>query len=547
MRQYRGKVLAALWKDRHVTVKAVLTALALAPLTAWTGHGPPVPAVHSQTRGVTGMIVSAVGGKCLTISPGSPGKTLPAAVLTGGGACPFGSAQLWTLPADNTIRSMGKCLTAGSKANGTGVALATCNGSRGQFWEADGVVQVAGTEVINPWSGKCMTDPNGSTLGLIQVRIYACSRSAAQTWYLPPTGVAASVIPGQAETSLSVAKARRAATAQTPAGFTPTTLQHAYHLKASRGSGRTVAIVDAYDDPNAESDLATYRSTYGLPACTTANGCFRKVGQNGGTSYPAADAGWAAEISLDLDMVSAICPNCHILLAEASSSELSDLGAAVNRAVSLGARFVSNSYGGDESASDIGYDSKFFNHPGVAITVSAGDSGYGVSYPAASRYVTAVGGTSLKPGSNSRGWTETVWGGGSGGGTGSGCSADDAKPTWQKDTGCTRRTIADVAAVADPDTGVAVYDTYQANGWAVYGGTSVASPIIAAVYALAGTPARGSYPASYPYAHASSELNHVTSGSNGSCSPAYLCTAGPGYNGPTGLGTPNGYTAFASP
>ncbi len=295
------------------------------------------------------------------------------------------------------------------------------------------------------------------------------------------------------------------------------------------------------------SDLATYRSTYGLPACTTANGCFRKVGQNGGTSYPAADAGWAAEISLDLDMVSAICPHCHILLAEASSSELSDLGAAVNRAVSLGARFVSNSYGGDESASDIGYDSKFFNHPGVAITVSAGDSGYGVSYPAASRYVTAVGGTSLKPGSNARGWTETVWGGGSGGGTGSGCSADDAKPTWQKDTGCTRRTIADVAAVADPNTGVAVYDTYQANGWAVYGGTSVASPIIAAVYALAGTPTRGSYPASYPYAHAPAELNNVTSGSDGSCSPAYLCMAGPGYNGPTGLGTPDGYTAFTAP
>ena len=240
-------------------------------------------------------------------------------------------------------------------------------------------------------------------------------------------------------------------------------------------------------------------------------------------------------------------PNCHILLVEASSSELSDLGAAVNRAVSLGARFVSNSYGGDESSSDIGYDSKFFNHPGVAITVSAGDSGYGVSYPASSRYVTAVGGTSLKPGSNSRGWTETVWGGGSGGGTGSGCSAYDAKPTWQKDKGCTRRTVADVSAVADPNTGVAVYDTYQANGWAVYGGTSVSSPIIASVYALAGTPPRGSYPANYPYAHAPSELNDVTSGSNGSCSPAYLCTAGPGYNGPTGLGTPNGYTAFAAP
>ncbi|HUK67644.1 MAG TPA: S53 family peptidase [Streptosporangiaceae bacterium] len=339
---------------------------------------------------------------------------------------------------------------------------------------------------------------------------------------------------------------RGAVTRQTPSGFGPTTLQHAYNLKASRGSGRTVAIVDANDDPNAESDLAAYRSYYRLSACTTANGCFRKVDENGGTSYPKADSGWAAEISLDLDMVSAICPNCHILLVEASSSQISDLGAAVNRAVSLGARFVSNSYGGDESSSDSSYDSQYFNHPGVAITVSAGDNGYGVSYPAASRYVTSVGGTSLTSSSNSRGWTETVWGGGSEGGTGSGCSADDAKPSWQQDPGCAKRTVADVSAVADPDTGVAVYDTYQSNGWAVYGGTSVASPIIAAVYALAGTPAWGSYPASYPYAHTSA-LNDVTSGKNGSCSPSYLCTAGPGFDGPTGLGTPNGYTAFAAP
>jgi hypothetical protein len=337
-----------------------------------------------------------------------------------------------------------------------------------------------------------------------------------------------------------------AATPQMPAGFGPTTLQHAYNLKASRGSGRTVAIVDAYDDPDAESDLATYRSNYSLPACTTANGCFRKADENGGTSYPKGDPGWAAEISLDLDMVSAICPNCHILLVEASSSYISDLGKAVNTAVSLGARFVSNSYGGDESSSDSSYDNLYYNHPGVAITASAGDSGYGVSYPAASQYVTSVGGTSLKPGSTPRGWTETAWGGGSDGGTGSGCSADDTKPSWQKDTGCAKRTVADASAVADPSTGVAVYDTYQSNGWAVYGGTSVASPIIAAVYALAGTPTRSSYPASYPYARTSA-LNDVTSGENGSCSPSYLCTAGPGYDGPTGLGTPDGYTAFAAP
>jgi subtilase family serine protease len=333
-----------------------------------------------------------------------------------------------------------------------------------------------------------------------------------------------------------------------PLGYGPSSLRRAYGLPSGRGSGRTVAIVDAYDNPNAESDLATYRATFGLPSCTTANGCFRKVNQNGGTSYPNADSGWAAEISLDLDMVSAICPQCHILLVEASSASIRDLGTAVNRAVSLGARFVSNSYGAEESSSDTSYDGLYFNHPGVAITVSAGDGGYATAYPASSRYVTAVGGTSLRSSSTDRGYTETAWGSSSGqnGGTGSGCSGYDAKPSWQADTGCSRRTIADVSAVADPDTGVAVYDTYQSGGWAVYGGTSASSPIIAATYAIAGTPLSTSYPSSYPYSHQSA-LNDVTSGTNGSCSRSYLCTAGPGYDGPTGLGTPNGYAAFARP
>jgi hypothetical protein len=153
----------------------------------------------------------------------------------------------------------------------------------------------------------------------------------------------------------------------------------------------------------------------------------------------------------------------------------------VNTAVGLGAKFVSNSYGGSESSSDTSYDTSYFNHPGVAITVSSGDSGYGVEYPAASKYVTAVGGTSLSKASNTRGWTESAWSTSSREGAGSGCSAYDAKPTWQTDTGCTRRTVADVSAVADPATGVAVYQTYGANGWTVYGGTSVASPLIAAV------------------------------------------------------------------
>ncbi|WP_374228738.1 peptidase S8 [Streptomyces sp. ET3-23] len=329
----------------------------------------------------------------------------------------------------------------------------------------------------------------------------------------------------------------------TPSGYGPADLLSAYNLPAGGGSGQTIAIVDAYNDPNAESDLATYRSQYGLPACTTANGCFRKTDEHGGTSYPRNSTGWAGEISLDLDMVSAIAPNAHIILVEAKTASTADLGTAVNTAVRLGAQYVSNSYGGPESASDASYDESYYNHPGVVITASSGDSGYGVEYPAASQYVTAVGGTSLKRDSSSRGWNESVWNTSSTEGTGSGCSAYDTKPAWQTDGGCAQRTVADVAAVADPATGVAVYQTYGGSGWSVYGGTSAASPIIASVYADAGTPSAGSYPSSFPYAHTGS-LNDVTSGSTTTCSPSYLCTAGPGFDGPTGLGTPNGLAAF---
>ncbi|MEU6666681.1 S53 family peptidase [Streptomyces sp. NPDC046727] len=339
------------------------------------------------------------------------------------------------------------------------------------------------------------------------------------------------------------------AAAADPTGYGPSDLQDAYGLTsaAAGGSGETIAIVDAYDDPNAAADLAKYRSHYGLPSCTTANGCFKKVGQTGSTtSLPTADSGWAEEESLDLDMASAVCPNCNILLVEAKSASTANLGTAVNEAVKLGAKYVSNSYGGSESSSDSTYDSSYFNHPGVAITVSAGDEGYGAEYPAASKYVTAVGGTALKTSSTTRGWTETVWNTSSTEGTGSGCSSYDAKPSWQTDTGCARRTVADVSAVADPATGVSVYDSYGVTaGWYTFGGTSASAPIIAGVYALAGTPSSGSYPAEFPYrAAGTSALNDVISGSNGSCSTGYLCTAASGYDGPTGWGTPEGTDAF---
>jgi subtilase family serine protease len=330
------------------------------------------------------------------------------------------------------------------------------------------------------------------------------------------------------------AKPRAAAT---PSGYGAADLQGAYRLSATGGAGRTIAIVDAYDDPTAEADLATYRSQYGLPACTTANGCFRKVNQTGGSTPPAVDGGWAQEISLDLDMASATCPSCHILLVEATSSAFTNLGRAEDTAASLGASAISNSYGGSEFSGETSSTyNGHFNHPGIAITVSSGDSGYGVEFPAASQYVTAVGGTSLRRGGGTRGWTETAWSG-----AGSGCSGFVAKPTWQHDSGCTRRTVADVSAVADPATGVAVYDStrYQgSSGWMVFGGTSASAPIIAGAFAQGGHSAP-----STPYA-STAALFDVTSGSNGACSVAYLCTAGAGYDGPTGLGTPNGTGAF---
>jgi subtilase family serine protease len=328
--------------------------------------------------------------------------------------------------------------------------------------------------------------------------------------------------------------------ASSPGGYNPADLQSAYKLSSSGGSGQTVAIVDAYDDPNAEADIGVYRSQFGIAACTTANGCFKKVNQTGGTSYPRSNGGWAQEISLDLDMVSAICPNCHIMLVEASSNSNANLATAVNYAASVsGVVAISNSYGGAESSGETSTDSSY-NHPGIAITASSGDGGYGVEYPAASPYVTAVGGTSLSRASNTRGWTETVWSG-----AGSGCSKYEAKPSWQHDTGCSNRTVADVSADADPNTGVSVYDSFSyhgASGWLVFGGTSVASPIIASVYADAGNTGSINY-GSYPYSHTSS-LFDVTSGSNGSCGGTYLCTGEVGYDGPTGLGTPNGTGGF---
>jgi hypothetical protein len=329
-----------------------------------------------------------------------------------------------------------------------------------------------------------------------------------------------------------------------PGGYGPSALQDAYALpSATAGAGQTVAIVDAFDNPQAEADLAVYRAQFGLPPCTTANGCFRKVDQRGGTDYPAPSQEWAGEISLDVDMVSAVCPSCNILLVEGDDASFESLGAAVDEAVTLGAKYVSNSYGDQlgEFPEDLGFNA-YYDHPGVVITASSGDWGYGAIYPASAPGVTAVGGTTLlRNGSGT--WTESVWGG-----AGSGCSRYQDKPAWQSDSGCAKRTVSDVSAVADPNTGVAVYNDYGVGGWNVYGGTSASAPIIAATYALAGAPQAGTNPAQYPYdsrtVGAAQELTDVTSGINGGCSPAYLCTGVEGYDGPTGLGTPHGVGAF---
>jgi subtilase family serine protease len=325
-----------------------------------------------------------------------------------------------------------------------------------------------------------------------------------------------------------------------PAGYGPADLKSAYQLPATGGANQTVAIVDAGDDATAEADLGVYRSTYGLPACTTANGCFRKVDEQGKAGPLPTNQGWGIEISLDLDMVSAACPGCHILLVEGDSASFNDLGTSENTAVALGANEVSNSYGGTEFNGSNAYAADY-THPGVAILASSGDSGYGVANtPAAYQSVVAVGGTTLTKATNARGWTETAWAGSS-----SGCSAWVDKPSWQTDPNCPGRMVADVAADADPNTGPAIYDAFDGIGWAVVGGTSASSPFIAGVIGLAGNP--GQYPnASYFYAHAG-QLNDVTSGNNSGsedCGGDYQCNAGPGYDGPTGNGTPKGITAF---
>jgi subtilase family serine protease len=333
-----------------------------------------------------------------------------------------------------------------------------------------------------------------------------------------------------------------------PSGFGPAQFHGAYSLPNTAPNNQTIAIVDAYDDPTAKADLDMFNSTFGLPAFPSCGGsvttsCFQKVNQNGSASQlPRKSAGWALEISLDVQVAHEICQNCKILLVEARTNSFSNLSTAVNTAASLGATVISNSYGGSDSGPRSAY-----NHSGIAITASSGDGGYGVESPASFNTVVGVGGTTLSLGASNTYGSEKVWSG-----AGSGCSSLNTARAFQTSasgwpaTGCgTKRGVADVAADADPATGAAVYDStsYQGRkGWFQVGGTSLSAPLIAAVFALAGNAASAAYPASIPYGHATS-LHDVTTGSNGSCTTT-MCKGAAGYDGPTGIGTPNGTGGF---
>jgi hypothetical protein len=321
-------------------------------------------------------------------------------------------------------------------------------------------------------------------------------------------------------------------------GFSPVDLRAAYGLPGQGGAGLTIAITVAYDYPTAASDLATYRQTYGLPPCTSASGCFKKVNQEGKAGdYPQANPGWAAEAALDLDMASAACPECKLLLVEADDNGYENLPRAVATAAKLGADVISNSWGGEEFSGEAAFD-PYLRHPGVPVLFASGDAGFSAEYPAASPEVIAVGGTSLSSDGGARGWRESAWIG-----AGSGCSGYEPKPEWQTDSGCSTRTIADVAAVADPETPVSVYDTYAGyGGWLLFGGTSASTPLMAGVEALATSDERAAGAALFWERGPAGALFDVTEGRNGHCEPplVYVCRAGLGYDGPTGWGTPGG-------
>ena len=333
-----------------------------------------------------------------------------------------------------------------------------------------------------------------------------------------------------------------------PTGLTPQQTRHAYgfDLINNQGAGQTIGIVDAYDDPNIESDLGVFDATFALPSCTTSNGCFQKVYASG--SKPRKNSGWALEISLDVEWAHAIAPQANILLVEAASNSFTNLLQAVQVAVQHGASVVSMSWGGSEFSLETSYDTLFAVN-GVTFMASSGDSGNGVEYPAASPDVVGIGGTTLNVDSSGNYLGETAWSG-----SGGGQSAYEHEPLYQAiypipNDPSGARGIPDVAYDADPNTGFPIYDTvsYQGqSGWFQVGGTSTGSPQWAALFAISNSlrvaAGKGTLTSTGNAVYAAAKANYstdfhdITSGSNGSCGT--LCTASTGYDYVTGLGSP---------
>ena len=326
-----------------------------------------------------------------------------------------------------------------------------------------------------------------------------------------------------------------------PAGIGATDIQKAYNVDVTLGSGQTVAVVDAYGYTDIESDLAVYRSTYGLPPCTIASGCLTVVNDNGETTpLPAegsdADAqGWIGETAFDVDMVSAGCPMCKIVVVEAGAPGNAGLDIGQTAAVKLKVGTISDSWGGPEDPTSPGEEGSF-NNAGIGTFVSSGDDGYNnggslPQYPSTSAFVISVGGTTMTVDTTqARGWGEVAWTDG-----GSSCSTIIAKPSYQpSQAACAMRAASDLSAAADGGSqGIANYVAKQ-NGWSQADGTSAASPITAAVFAGAG---HGDAVPAFIYKHPDA-FNDVVMGINGGCA-SNLCDAGAGWDGPTGVGTPD--------
>jgi subtilase family serine protease len=347
--------------------------------------------------------------------------------------------------------------------------------------------------------------------------------------------------------------------------FTPQMLHTAYLLPCTPGGsiqtqcsqptsfGPTIAIIDAYKDTTIQNDLSTFSSYFGLPSCTASNGCLQIINETGGTNLPGTtNASWALETSLDIEAAHAVCQTCKLLLVETNSSSIQDLSTGDKTAANLGAVAISNSWGTSEFSGETSYDS-YFTHQGIAMFASAGDSGYGSSYPSASPDVISVGGTTLSLYTDNTYAGESAWSD-----TGSGCSLyekalsfQQAVTDWQQ-TGCSGfKAISDIAEDADPNTGIAVYDStpYEgSSGWWQVGGTSLSSPIAAAIFALSYTTQDTAIPqiASLLYQNdTSANFHDIVSGSNGTCS-TIMCKAMPGYDGPTGLGSLIGTGGFGT-